>query len=791
MSRVFLDIVIIASEKQKGSDAAYTYHYDDVAAVDCGSVVFVPLIKQTVIGVVIAVHHVSPAFSTKALISLTPFKLSHVQVELAQWMARHYHTSLADIFGLFVTNAIVPAPTRYWQITETGLLANLIDLPNDERGILYIVREHHIIDERTLISRSQRPKSALAPLRKWLIARGYITTYDHIDLAETALPKIKIIRYVDTKQKLTAKQQAIVEQLIASPTQSLPLAHFGQTPQIKRLVANGTCEIIEQDPQNSPIAGSVRLSTAQQHITNQILAQLQQHTTYILDGVTGSGKTEIYFALIDRCLEQGLQVLVLAPEIALTTQLAARFSNRFPGRVGVVHGQITPKQRRQYWVQSMRGTLPIIIGPRSALYVPQPKLGLIIVDEEHDTSYKSEFAPFVHARDTAIMYAKIAGIPAILGSATPSVEIMHAVTQHKVTHLVLPNRIDVTGEPLSLPPVRIVDMRTESCIDSHALISTTLAAQIHDVLSQHQQVLLLLNRRGNTGARICRNCGVAAKCHRCSTPMATHRVASVVVCICHTCGAQRYPDLHCAECYGVDFIEYGSGTQRVVEIMHEHFPQTTVIQWDRDTADSAYDHRELLNRAQSSPTAIIVGTQMIAKGLDLPNIRLVGVINTDIALHLPDFRAAERTYQLLTQVAGRAGRRQGQARVILQSFQPENYAIQAAARYQSKEFYAQELQYRAQLGYPPFQRLIKLTWQHQQQDRCAQNAQHESSAIQTLLNTHFPTARMIGPTPAFFSRIRGRYRWQLLILTSQTRALLPMLDPIHRAIVDVDPVSLL
>jgi primosomal protein N' (replication factor Y) len=785
----YVDIIIISAEKQKGSDTPYTYHSDQQLCQ--GDIIYVPMGAQTVIGVVMLAHTQKPPFSTRVITSTTPFRITPQQIELAHWIARHYHTNVASVLGLFVTHAVVPSPIRQWQLTEAGLNASLTELPTDERGLLFLMREYHVLSEKELLTKITVDQRKLATLRKWLVARGYIVVTYRVDVPQVQLPTVKIVCYVNSIGKRTPKQQTVIDALLASPSHQLPLSQFTNKAIIKQLVERQICTIIEVQPSLAPVGRAVQLSAAQQTISQQISAAFGQHETFLLDGVTGSGKTEIYFSLIDQCLANGKQVLMLAPEIALTTQLAARFAKRFPGRVGVIHGQITPTQRRLQWVQSLEQQLPIIIGPRSALYVPQPNLGLIIVDEEHDTSYKSEFAPFIHARDAAIMYGKFANVPVVLGSATPSVELVYAGMLAKITHLHLPERLDTTGTQITRPPVRIVDMRSEVCIDSSGLIGHTLAEQIDATLSQGYQVLLLLNRRGNTGARICRACGAAARCHRCSTPMAIHYKGSLQISMCHTCGAQRYPETHCQECYGIEFIEYGSGTQRVVEIMQNRFPNTPIIQWDRDTADSAADHSELLDLAHVQPQSVIVGTQMIAKGLDLPHIRLVGVINTDIALHLPDFRAAERTFQLLTQVAGRAGRRQGDARVILQSFQPDNYAIQAAARYNSTEFYTQELAYREHLGYPPYQRMVKLMWQHQYAQQCEQRAISESTAIQTIIESQMLEARLIGPTPAFFSRIRGQYRWQLIILARNIRQVLSAIEGTHHAIVDVDPISLL
>lgn len=792
MYRQFLEVIIISSEKQKGSTKTFTYHADIDEPIEPGAIIYVPLVKQTVIGVVTQVGTNAPQYPTKSITCTTQFRLTETQISLVEWLSRHYATPIATIYGLFITAAVVSPPIRRWQITDAGMSVDFATLPEDERTLLYLLKKHHVMSERDIQAQTITGATSFAQLCKWLSARGYITLSYAIDNHVVTLPHIKMIRYVDSIDYIPTKhQKAIIDRLRAAPLQQLPLRDIGSSVSLNRLIDARVCEHIEVLPTQAPITASVELSAAQQHVSEKIISTLSHHHTFLLDGVTGSGKTEVYFAIIDACLSRGLQVLVLVPEIALTTQLAERFSRRFPGRVGVIHGQISASQRRTLWLQSLANTIPIIIGPRSALSVPQPRLGAIIIDEEHDASFKSEFSPFINARDAAIMYARLAKIPIVLGSATPSVELMYAASQHRISHLTLPERIDTTGTRLERPSVRVVDMRTESCVDQHGVIGNTLADAITTTLSQDHHVLLLLNRRGNSGVRMCRQCGAVSRCEQCSTPMSIHLIGSTPVSMCHTCGRQRIPDPHCRECYHVEFVEYGSGTQRVCEIIQALHPDVTVIQWDRDTAETAQDHRTLLNAVTSSERAVIVGTQMIAKGLDLPKIRLVGVINTDIALHLPDFRAAERTYQLLTQVAGRAGRRQGSAHVIFQSYQPDNYAIQAAARYQSSAFYDQELAFRKHLGYPPFQRMIKLMWTHRNARTCEENARSESAQIHRILTHEFPHARLIGPTPAFFTRIRGLFRWQLLIVASQPRQIMTRIEGMHRAIVDVDPNSML
>jgi primosomal protein N' (replication factor Y) len=423
--------------------------------------------------------------------------------------------------------------------------------------------------------------------------------------------------------------------------------------------------------------------------------------------------------------------------------------------------------------------------------VPIPKLGLIIVDEEHDASYKSDRAPYFNARDTAMVYARFANIPVLLGSATPSVELMYACQNKTVEYLELKERVGTTGQSHERPPIRIVDMRGTTCVDAHGLISDVLHERISATIGDNAHVMLLLNRRGASGSRICRNCGTVAMCPRCSSPLVGHGHGTNAIAICHTCGFRRNQDAHCQSCFHREFLDIGSGTQRVVQVLQFLFPAIPILQWDRDTTDSAKAHAAMLSEIQQHPAAIIVGTQMIAKGLDLERVRLVGVVNADLALHLPDFRATERTYQLLTQVAGRAGRRAGEASVVFQSYTPDNYAIQSAARYDDKGFYENELAFRSYMEYPPYQRMARLMWLNTNDTTCAAQAQEEARNIAAVLAEYHPDTRTIGPTPAFFHKVRDRYHWQMLIVGPSLRSALNRTRTLHHAIIDVDPTSTL
>lgn len=799
----FVDVVIIKQFTGNHAHPWFTYRVPPTHAHAGmrGRIVSVEFAHHTVTAVVIRAHHTPPERPCKEVLAVADIWLTPHQITLAEWVSHHHATSLARALEFFVPASLIPDEVVMWAATALGLTVDYATLPVDERGIMYLLRQHGRQTLADLHTRTTQSAVKIRRLIQHLHDRGLVESLAQTPPAtrttETWAHIVRLPHAADEQwfQRATV-QRRLFQQLIDAPEHRLHVRALGGSRQLAQLVARGLVTLVDTEIPPTPapaITPGVALSATQQQIVADILPDIQTptHRITLLHGITGSGKTEIYFALIEACIAQHKQALVLVPEIALTTQLAQRFQQRFPGRVSIIHGQISAKQRRERWQACLHAHSSIVLGPRSAIATPLPNLGVIVVDEEHDMSFKNDHTPAVHVRNAAMVYAKICGIPIVLGSATPSVEMMYAAQQQRVHYVKLPERVNQAGERIARPPIRVVDLRQEPCIDQYGLISTVLATRIAETLANDQHVLLLLNRRGNSGARICRHCGHRDDCQRCSTPLISHLRNGQTIGVCHTCGWQKLLSTHCAACFHADFLVVGSGTQRISQLMTQHFPTAEIIQWDRDTATTARDHAALLAQAQSAQRAIIVGTQMIAKGLDIANIALVGVINTDTALALPDFRAAEHTYQLLTQVAGRAGRRGAPAHVILQSYQPDHYAIQAAAQYQDDAFYRTELAFRAQLGYPPYARMIKLIWSATNEAEAARRAQQESAVIQDILATALPTARIIGPAPAFFSKIRNQYRWQLLIVAPRSEAVIDLISGEHRAIVDVDPVVLL
>jgi len=545
--------------------------------------------------------------------------------------------------------------------------------------------------------------------------------------------------------------------------------------------------------------------------------------TFLLHGVTGSGKTEIYLRAMEAVIARGQQAILLVPEIALTAQTIRRVGARLTGRLAVIHSQLTEGERYDTWTEGERydtwrrareGLIDVVIGARSALFAPLPNLGLIILDEEHDQSYKNGETPYYHARDVAEERLKDTAGTLLLGSATPALETIYRTEAGEITHLQLPSRIighrqhiyqqaakvGVEAEynrsvlpdalTMDLPPVQVVDMRDELKAGNTSIFSTALQTALAEVLKREQQAILFLNRRGAATYVFCRDCGYVASCPNCDTPLTFHRQGEALRC--HRCGHTTPEPKRCPQCGSGRIKFFGAGTQQVEAAMNTLFPQARTLRWDADTATTAEMHEYFLQRFIDRKADILIGTQMIAKGLDLPLVTLVGVVSADMALNLPDFRAGEHTFQTLTQVAGRAGRGLLGGRVILQTYQPEHYAIQFAARHDMEGFYAHEMAFRQQLGYPPYRRLVRVVIRAEQETR----AESEAIAATDLLRARLSklglaATEIIGPAPCFFRRVNNVYRWHLLLRGPDPTAVLRGFDPPRGWSVEVDPLDVL
>ncbi len=530
-------------------------------------------------------------------------------------------------------------------------------------------------------------------------------------------------------------------------------------------------------------------------------------TPFVLHGVTGSGKTEIYLRAIGMALRMGRQAIVLVPEISLTPQAVHRFASRFPGRVALIHSQLSAGQQFDEWRRIREGQADIVVGSRSAVFAPLPRLGLIVVDEEHEWAYKqSEHQPRYHARDVALKRAQLTGSVVILGSATPDVTTYHSAQVGDFRLLPLPYRVGrrraQNGSELlvelPLPPVQVVDMRAELKAGNSMLFSRALASALDATLTRGEQAILYLNRRGSHSFMLCRECGHVPACKRCDVPLVYH--ADIHGLLCHRCNAFSLVPRECPKCGSDSIRGFGLGTQKVVDEVSALFPKARILRWDRDTASRQGGHADLMDTFARGDADVLVGTQMIAKGLDIARVTLVGVVSADTGLFMPDFRAPERALQLLIQVAGRAGRRTESAhsRVIVQTFNPDHYAVQAAAAHDYIGFYRGEVRFRAEHGYPPFGQLARLVYSSTSDEKCEQTAnivarhlRHRAERLSKGGALDGAILDVIGPAPCFVHKIRGRYRWQILLRGDSLSPLLEGLNPGAGWLLDIDPLSVL
>lgn len=504
-------------------------------------------------------------------------------------------------------------------------------------------------------------------------------------------------------------------------------------------------------------------------------------TTYLVQGVTGSGKTRLYLELTATQLKQGRSAIILVPEIALTPQLIALFEASFPGRVVPYHSGLTEAQKHQAWQQALEATDPlVVVGPRSSLFLPVAPIGLIVVDECHEQSYKQEQNPRYHTIPTAAKLAHLADAKLVLGSATPGLTEVYASQTGRIKRFTLTKRV----ENRPSPQIEVIDMREPALRGKSSMISLPLQQALQETLNQGRQSLLFLNRRGTASSQICNHCGNVTLCPTCQIPLTFH--ADHMKLICHFCNFRQVPAAVCPECNTSELRYAGGGTKRIETEIQQILPHVRVFRLDKDSAQPA-ELPKLYDQLHSGAIDVLIGTQMIAKGLDLPNLDTVGVINADSMLHMPDFHSAERTFQLLTQVAGRAGRGDRLGKVYIQSRTPDHPAIQAARAGNFDDFSKNELAQRKLLGYPPFRYLLKLSYSHKDEAVAV-------SASQALCATlkQSPHVRVLGPAPAFHARLGGVFHWQLIIKAAERHHLVTIASNLPKEWkTDLDPVNVL
>ncbi|WP_372867980.1 primosomal protein N' [Planomicrobium okeanokoites] len=620
--------------------------------------------------------------------------------------------------------------------------------------------------------RSQDAEDVFGLIKKEL-DKGTIIADTNIQ-QQTAVKKVRMIHITDSVEKLesidirgNAKQQLkLMDFMKENPGLSIESSELqkiaGVTlPTIYSLAEKGAADLSNVETYRDPKMlteiekkDNLVLTEAQQKAFDAIDKSLNSPRTFLLHGITGSGKTEIYLQTIDQVLKEGKEAIMLVPEISLTPQMTLRFKERFGDMVAVLHSGLSAGEKYDEWRKIQRGEVKVAVGARSAIFAPFENLGLIILDEEHESSYKQDDSPRYHARDLAIWRGEYHSCPVILGSATPSLESYARAQKGVYELLVLEKR--ARNQPL--PAVHIVDMREELRTGNRSMFSVQLADAIRDRLAKKEQTVLFLNKRGYSSFVLCRDCGTVMQCPNCDISLTYHRSSEMMKC--HYCGYDERVPHTCPECESEHIRFFGTGTQKVEEELAKLVPEARVLRMDVDTTRNKGAHEKILNSFGEGKADILLGTQMIAKGLDFPNITLVGVLSADTTLHLPDFRAAEKTYQLLTQVSGRAGRDVLPGTVFVQSYTPEHYAITLAKDQLYEPFYDQEMAMRRASGYPPYYYVVNIQFTHEDLMTVAEYA---GQTVEYLREQLSDQTVIIGPSASLIARVNNRYRYQCLI----------------------------
>jgi primosomal protein N' (replication factor Y) len=670
-----------------------------------------------------------------------------------------------------------------------------------EKDIPSAADEPALVREETLRSATRASKSILAGMvrKKWL-------KREDVSAVRDATRSVKIVSLKSVEGKLNDNQKMLVDTLAASggkvPMTTLQSLQVSRTT-LTTLVRRGLVEIVEQRAEFTisrsrprPALFDFDLNRAQQSALARIKdgVAADKFSGMLLHGITGSGKTAVYLAGMRAVLEAGRSAILLVPEIGLTPAVAADLHQVFGDEVAILHSALSDRERAEQWHRLKRGDARMVVGTRSAVFAPVADLALIIVDEEHDSSYKQEETPRYHARDIAVMRAKMANAVVVLGSATPSLESYFNAKKNKYALVELPDRV----ERRPLPEVEIIDMRQEfQETGQEQVISRKLAAEIRERLNKKEQVMVLLNRRGYSPVVLCRTCGKKLDCQNCAIALTHHKREHKMVC--HYCGYTAPVPKACFHC-GSEYVYFlGTGSEKLEELLHSMFPQARIARLDRDTVRSHQDFERALNALNEGEIDVLVGTQMIAKGHDIHGVTLVGVVGADVALGLPDFRAAERTFQLLTQVAGRAGRGQSPGKVVLQTFFQDHYAVQFAARHDFIGFYEKELQFRSWMHYPPYSALANVLVRS---DKLDDALQWSGTLGKWFEATRHEGVRVLGPAVAPIMRLKRDYRYHFVLkspsrekLNTTLRAMLAHAAqkkiPRTQVIVDVDALWLM
>ena len=772
-----------------------------------GCRLLVPFGKRTLTGVVLRTHNDPQPRDVREAAKLLDEEpvLDRELLQLGQWIADYYCAPIGEVLKGMLPLAGEMRKSTLYSLTDSGRdVARQLTMQSQGDAAVQVLQ---VLEARPrsavyLASKVEGARDSVKALMK----RGWVTVEERSDdkdpfRASAERLEVEFVRRARPELKLKKAERELLAFLELHPGPH-NVAELGQqvvkASEAARALARRELVRLEVEqirPKFDVEASARVLNNDQETAFARIKSALEgeQFKTFLLQGVTGSGKTEVYLRSIELVLAMGKNALLLVPEIALTPAMAGQFFHRFGNQVAILHSAFGDSERADQWRRVRKGQARVVVGTRSGVFAPVQDLGLVIVDEEHDGSYKQQETPRYHGRDVALVRAKEAGAVAVLGSATPSIETRFNADQGKYELLRLPERI--AQRPM--PQVQIVDMRLEFLeTKRQATFSRKLIEEMEQRLAHGEQTMLLLNRRGFSSFMVCRACGERLQCANCSVTLTHHRRDRRM--LCHYCGyAEKIPE-QCPKC-GSDYIQFlGTGSERVEDELHKYLPKARIARLDRDTATGKGAFETILQNFREGSIDILVGTQMIAKGHDIPNVTLVGVVLADIGLSMPDFRAAERSFQLLTQAAGRAGRGDTPGRVIIQTLNPDHYAVRFAADQDYEAFYKKELEFRRWLRYPPYACFANILVRDEKQEQALRMA----TQLGYILNPQPEGVRVMGPAEAPVARLQNEYRYQILLKAAKRSILRAVIQQLRafadkekwRAtalVIDVDPITLM
>lgn len=746
--------------------------------IESGCRVKVPFGPRNVLGYVVAIKNETdvPLEKIKPVSELLDFEpvFTSEMLELAKWLRHETICYEIDALQVMLPSAL---RAKYEKIVT---LQTDFDLLPEALQEIFGASQHVNVKEfetnNVLPELKKALKNKQVSIENIVKQKGKVKEVRKVQITEDVQKLTEIHEQISNRAK---KQKQLVEWMqhhageIMNPEVIYKEAN-ASSQVLNAVVDLGAASYVQQEVYRDPFTKEVQktnflnLTDEQSIALNQIMTVIdeKQPETFLLHGVTGSGKTEVYLQTIAKVLRDGKEAIVLVPEISLTPQMTERFRSRFGELVAVMHSGLSVGEKYDEWRKIHQGKVKVVVGARSAVFAPFENVGIIILDEEHESTYKQEDSPRYHARDVAIWRSRYHKCPVILGSATPSLESFARAKKDVYKLLTLKER----ALKQALPKVQIVDMRDELKKGNRSMFSQSLVDSIQARLERKEQIVLFLNRRGYSSFVMCRDCGTVLQCENCDISLTYHR--NNEKCKCHYCGYEVHVPKKCPQCQSDHIRFFGTGTQKVEEELAKFFPGARVLRMDVDTTRAKGSHEQLLHAFGEGEADILLGTQMIAKGLDYPNITLVGVLSADTSLHLPDFRAAEKTFQLLTQVSGRAGRHEKPGEVVVQTYTPEHYAIELAKAQDYEPFYEREMYMRHQAGYPPYYYLALIQISHED---VLMAADYAGKAVEWLRSQLSFNVSIIGPTASGISRLQNRYRYQCLIKYKIEPDLIPTL----------------